>query len=230
MRSPLAGVGALVAVATAVVVLSAAALAITTPRAVPAAAPPSAPAVNASGQSLPVAADYCYVEAMIPHHAQALELSGIVLTATGIDDRTRRLAEFIVSDQAAEIAAMEAWRTAWTSSAAAAPASPGHGAHHAASATSAEGEQAPGCGEHRAHSGMKGMATAEQLAELRDLDGAAAQTRFLELMIAHHLGALEMAETGVREGTNAFVRSSAKHVLIEQDREIAAMTSLLAGE
>jgi uncharacterized protein (DUF305 family) len=75
---------------------------------------------------------------------------------------------------------------------------------------------------------MKGMASAEQLAALDAAEGAAADRMFLELMIAHHEGALEMAEGAVREGSNAYVRSSGKHVLVEQRREIAAMTALLA--
>ncbi|KRA24239.1 hypothetical protein ASD65_07245 [Microbacterium sp. Root61] len=231
MRSRIAGVGMIVAVTIALVGLSTVALAITTPRTTPVAAPASAPILNAQGQRFPVAADYCYVEAMIPHHTQALELSGIVLAADGIGDRTRALAEFIVTDQTAEIRTMDAWRTAWVASSgeSAAPAS-AHGAHGASSANEPVDAPIAGCGDHASHEGMKGMATPEQISEFETLDGFAAQTRFLELMIAHHIGALEMAELAVREGTNAYVRSSAKHVLIEQDREITAMTALLAGE
>jgi uncharacterized protein (DUF305 family) len=37
-----------------------------------------------------------------------------------------------------------------------------------------------------------------------------------------------MAESAVREGSNAYVRASGKHVLVEQQREITAMSTLLA--
>jgi uncharacterized protein (DUF305 family) len=73
------------------------------------------------------------------------------------------------------------------------------------------------------------MATPEQLAALDAAESLAAERLFLELMIVHHEGALDMATRAVTEASNAFVRTSGKHVLVEQAREIDAMTDLLAS-
>ena len=220
-----AAAGAVAAVGVAAVLASAATLGYVLPSSEPAAAP--GPAAAALAQpAYPIEADYCYVEAMIPHHEQALALSGIVLAASGVSDRTQALAEYIVADQSTEIEQMRAWADAW---ARAVPGAAGGGSGHSGHGGGAvvdTGVIAQGC-RHDGHADMKGMATPEQLDELRSLTGAAAERRFLELMIVHHEGALEMAKRAVTEGSNAFVRSSAKHVLVEQEREVGAMTTIL---
>lgn len=175
----------------------------------------------------PSESDHCYVESMLMHHAQALELSERVLDADGVSKRVRALAEFIVADQTAEMTTMTAWSEAWrnapdATAAAERAASGGHEGHAAAATVPA----ATAC-TRDVHASMSGMATPEQLRALVDAEGTAAQRLFLELMIVHHDGALVMAESALVEGANAFVRSSAKHVVVEQQREIEAMTALL---
>jgi uncharacterized protein (DUF305 family) len=216
------------AVAVALAGVAAATMGVVVPRE---AVVDSAPvAVAASGgvptnPDYPSAVDHCYVEGMIPHHEQALELSRLVLAADDVRERTRALAEFIVIDQQTEIEAMAAWQDAWARAIPVEGASSAHVGHHSSDVAGIP----TGCGDHAAsHSTMAGMATPEQLAALAAADGAMADRLFLELMIVHHEGALEMATVAVTTGSNAFVRSSAKHVLVEQDREIAAMSSLLA--
>lgn len=206
------------------------------------------PAGTTPQQDFPSSADHCYVDAMLPHHEQALTLSEIILAEPLAGDRVRALAAFIIADQGREIEAMREWREAWaraaatTTDAATAGTPAGHAGHGVAadppaaasdsppaSASPAPAARVPGsCAAHGAdHAAMRGMATDGQLDALRAGDGAAAERLFLDLMIAHHDGALEMARTAVLEGSNAFVRASAKHVLIEQDREIAAMRGML---
>lgn len=225
MRNRIAALGVVLALSTVVVGGTAVALGLTTPKDSAPQAAASGAMTDAATAAYPTLEDHCYIEGMIPHHEQALELSGLVLGAVGVRERTRALAEFIVADQSAEIDTMRAWQTAWRGAIPAGSAAGGHQGHGGAAAVA--GAIPTGCGEH-AHTQMKGMATAEQLAALDAADEAAADRMFLELMIAHHEGALEMAESAVREGSNAFVRTSGKHVLIEQEREIAAMTALLA--
>lgn len=175
----------------------------------------------------PSEGDYCYIEGMIPHHAQALELSELLLDSEGVRERTRALAEFILVDQQTEIEVMTEWRDAWMR-ALPADEGTGHGAHGGHGVDTAG--IARGCGHDHDHdhAAMKGMATPEQLDALFAASGAAADELFLQLMIVHHEGALEMATTAVTSTSNAFIRSSGKHVLVEQDREVAAMTALLA--
>ncbi|WP_127476730.1 DUF305 domain-containing protein [Microbacterium sulfonylureivorans] len=228
MRSRAAGAGVVLAVTAGLAGLATVAFGMTAPRDGVAT---TAPVAAASGAAPPAAAEYpsvadhCYIEGMIPHHEQALELSRLVLEAEDVRERTRALAEFIVVDQSTEIDTMHAWQDAWTR---AIPVD-GVGAAHAAHDASA-GSIPTGCGDHADHAGMKGMATPAQLAALDEAEGAEADRLFLELMIVHHEGALAMATIAVTEGSNAFVRTSGKHVLVEQEREITAMTALLAGD
>ncbi|MDQ7879663.1 DUF305 domain-containing protein [Microbacterium sp. QXD-8] len=225
MRSRIAAFGVVLALSTAIVAAGAVGLSLTTSEeSVPQAASTGA-RTDAATAAYPTVEDHCYIEGMIPHHEQALALSGLVLDASGVRERTRALAEFIVADQTAEIETMRAWQNAWRGAIPAGGSSGGHDGH--GGAQPAAGAVPTGCGDHP-HTQMKGMASAEQLAALDAAEGDAAERLFLDLMIAHHEGALEMAESAVREGTNAYVRSSGKHVLVEQQREIAAMTALLA--
>lgn len=200
---------------------------------------PESPAAGSAGSSttaagsvqmvFPTELDYCYMDAMIPHHEQALKLSTLVLQTDGVTERVQALAEFIRTDQATEISQMQQWQDAWATARADAGAvtAGGHAAHDAT--TMLDTDISTGCSDHDSHAGMSRMATPEQIAALGQAEGPAAQEMFLDLMIAHHKGALEMAEIAVREGENAFVRSSAKHVLVEQEREIGAMRDILAG-
>lgn len=184
--------------------------------------PTAATRPAAAAVEFPSEADHCYVEGMLMHHAQALELSESVLAAADVSERVRALAAFIVSDQTREMDAMGAWSQAWADASGQAAAS-GHASHTAA----VSAPTSTGCGRD-VHAEMSGMATPEQLAALAASEGVEAQRLFLDLMIVHHEGALVMAERAILDGSNAFVRSSAKHVIIEQQKEIAAMTAILA--
>jgi len=185
-------------------------------------------AARAAVVEFPTEVDYCYVEGMRPHHEQALEMSELVLAADGVSDRVRALAEFIVVDQTREIEQMSAWRQAWDDAVAESSGDSPAAHAHEAPAESPPDDVATGCG-HSAHTEMAGMATPDQLAALGAASGSDAERLFLQLMIVHHEGALVMAEKAVREGRNAFIRSSGKHVIVEQKREIDAMTALLAA-
>ena len=170
------------------------------------AAPDGAGAVVTAAQQdepvddVPNEADMGFAAMMIPHHQQAIELSQVLAATPGIGDASTSLAAAIERDQTAEVTQMQAWIDAW---------------HQV------------GILDHD-HSGtMSGMATPEQIAQLRTMSGAAAEKRFLELMIFHHEGALEMARTAMAAGHNSFIRALAKHVAAEQQREIEAMTARL---
>jgi len=149
-----------------------------------------------SVDDVPNDADMMFAMMMVPHHEQAVELSRLLATTPDVDGFSTSLAAFIEADQTKEIVAMNAWLDAW------------HGV---------------GVMNHEPGGAMSGMATPEQIAELDALSGVAAEARFLELMIAHHRGALAMAEEAIADGRNSYIRSLAKHIAAEQEREIAAM-------
>lgn len=111
MRSRSAGVGVVVAVTAGLAGLATVTLGLTTPVGTSATTAPLAAAADAPDAASPTGGyptlvDHCYIEGMIPHHEQALELSRLVLDAGGVRDRTRALAEFIVVDQSTEIETM----------------------------------------------------------------------------------------------------------------------------
>src|SRR3546814_12914937 len=68
-----------------------------------------------------------------------------------------------------------------------------------------------------------GMATPDQLAELRSATGTEADCLFLELMTRHHRGANPMAEAVVELGSDARVDTVAEGMIAAQTGEIGAM-------
>jgi uncharacterized protein (DUF305 family) len=92
--------------------------------------------------------------------------------------------------------------------------------------------QLPEGDDHAAHTGlMPGMLTPEQLDALAAARGDDFDRLFLQSMITHHLGAVEMVEellTGGFGGQESQVFQLAQHIGSDQQVEIARMRSLLA--
>ena len=152
------------------------------------------------------AADIMFVEMMIPHHEQAVEMSELILAKDGVDPEVVALAEQIRAAQDPEIDLMEQWLDDWG----------------LPSMSGMEGMDHGGMG------GMAGMMSDEQMAELEAADGATGATLFLELMIEHHVGAVEMADDVIDDGRDADVRVLAEQIIVSQTAEIATMRELLA--
>jgi uncharacterized protein (DUF305 family) len=72
------------------------------------------------------------------------------------------------------------------------------------------------------------MATEEELANLRSLQGAAFDVEFLRLMIRHHQGGLEMAKYATAHGETDVVRTLAKSIADSQTAETQLMKGMLA--
>ena len=77
---------------------------------------------------------------------------------------------------------------------------------------------------------MPGMATDAQLEQLAASSGRAADELFVELMVAHHHGGIEMAECAVDDAGLAKVRSMAQSMITGQRGEIAELDQLLAAD
>ncbi|MCX4849750.1 DUF305 domain-containing protein [Streptomyces sp. NBC_00893] len=155
-------------------------------------------AAKAAGDDTPNSADYRYAQMMIQHHAQALELTGLVPSRSG-SSPVKRLAERITASQKPEIGAMEGWLT-----------------HNGG----AKRETA------HDHSAMPGMATGAQLKQLREADGAAFDKLYLKLMITHHQGAVTMATEVLAEGNNVQIEEMAGDVVAQQTVEINRMRAM----
>lgn len=76
--------------------------------------------------------------------------------------------------------------------------------------------------------GMDGMMSEEDMAALEEADGSTASQLFLEQMIKHHEGAVEMAQTALDDAQNPEVLDLAQQVVDDQTAEISAMKDLLA--
>ena len=143
-------------------------------------------------------ADIDFAMNMIAHHQQAIEMSDVLLGTQGADPEVAELAERIKAAQQPEIDTMTRWLTAW--------------------------------GEDPAMGGMRhgdGMMSPDDMAALEDADGPTASRLFLEQMIVHHEGAIEMAEQELAEGKDARARDLAQRVIDDQTAEIAEMRSML---
>src|SRR5690625_1437643 len=95
------------------------------------------------------------------------------------------------------------------------------------------GEEASATGgmEGMDHGGMdmEGMSQEEAMAELESLSGAEFDRRFLELMIAHHQGAVDMAQDQLDSGENPQALELAQKIIDDQQAEISEMEELLQG-
>lgn len=76
---------------------------------------------------------------------------------------------------------------------------------------------------------MPGMMSAERMAALQKASGREFQSMWLEMMIEHHEGAVEMARTEVEDGENAKAVAMAKDIIGAQKKEVSTMQDLLKG-
>ena len=145
-------------------------------------------------------ADIMFASMMKEHHAQAIEMSDILLSKDGVDDRVVSLAEEIKAAQEPEIRKMDQWLDDWDA-------------------------DMGGMG------GMDhgdGMMSEEDMQALEDATGAEAGRLFLEQMIQHHEGAVDMAQDEVDNGQNNDAVALAETIIESQTTEIAAMKEILA--
>ena len=75
--------------------------------------------------------------------------------------------------------------------------------------------------------GGSGMMSEQEMTDLDDAAGAEFDRLFLEMMLAHHTGAVEMAETEIDEGEFPDALALAEAIKSTQEAEIAEMESLL---
>ena len=162
-------------------------------------------------------ADAGFLRDMQTHHAQAVEMAMLMRDRTD-DPDLRAIAYDIATAQSQQSGVMYGWLQQWGLDQYGIPmvwmqGIDGHDGH----ATTGTEVQV-----------MAGMATRAQLAELTAADGVDAERIFLQLMIAHHQGGVEMAEAAVQLATQPIVRDLAAKMISVQTVEIEAMEQLLA--
>jgi uncharacterized protein (DUF305 family) len=75
--------------------------------------------------------------------------------------------------------------------------------------------------------GMEGMMSADEMAAMSVMSGPAFDTRWSEMMILHHEGAVAMAEAVKASGQNADVAQLADQIIAAQEAEMAELRALL---
>lgn len=166
------------------------------------------------GMAMPMKPDAQFMHDMVAHHAQAIEMAGLVPTRSS-SATLKLLAERITITQNDEIARMTRWLTARDNA-----DGPEH-AHEDAHAM--------------AHSGaarqMPGMLTTEDFARLGAASGTDFDRLFLQLMIRHHQGALTMVDrlfSTLGNTQDPELSQLANNIDADQRAEIARMHALLS--
>jgi uncharacterized protein (DUF305 family) len=154
------------------------------------------------------AGDTRFMQGMIGHHQQALEMAALV-HQNSQSDEMKLLAKRIEVSQIDEINMMKSWLTTRSETL------PDEHAHHA--------------GDHAL---MPGMLTMAEMKRLASAKGAEFDRLFLEGMIKHHIGALTMVKQLFETpgaGQDAEIFAFASDVDADQSMEIDRMAAMLAA-
>lgn len=150
-----------------------------------------------SGKSGYTGADVMFLQMMIPHHQQAIDISNIALK-TSKDSELLALATTIIRAQTEEIEQMETWLKE-----AGASKDMGH-----------------------SMDGMGGMLDATELSSLSAATGKSFDLLWLKGMIAHHDGAIHMSSM-IENAENVEIKTFGEKIVNNQSAEIAQMNAML---
>ena len=163
--------------------------------------------------------DAGFARDMSRHHLQAVEMANLATTRS-TDPDVLRLAFDIASTQTNQVGRMQGWLTLWGLPLTSGDTmgwmhDPAMAGHDMSSTDAADGAVMPG------------MATETELAQLRSLSGTPFDVMFLQLMIRHHQGGLEMAQYGQQHASEAVVRGLARSIAETQTAETTTMEQML---
>jgi uncharacterized protein (DUF305 family) len=149
--------------------------------------------------------DVAFATNMVPHHKQAIALAALVPDRSADPDLVA-LAERITATQQPEVNVLNVFLVQWNEN-----------------PDSAQGD-------HSGHGPtMPGMVDDATMTKLKTLHGADFDTLWLQSMISHHQGAVEMAKAEIANGANVDAISMAKTMLAAQQNEIGQMKQMLEG-
>ena len=171
---------------------------------------PDAPATQVTAAQAAVQAegghndtDVMYLQMMVAHHEQGLEMVRLAEKQARRDE-IRTLAKAIDVTQTDEVALMTGWLKQWS-----APVT----VDHAPSA-------------HADHGGLPATGP-EEIKTLKKAKGAAFETAFLNLFVAHQHNAVEMAQLETKQGSNAEAKAFADRVRASRADQIQQMLQLM---
>jgi uncharacterized protein (DUF305 family) len=148
--------------------------------------------------------DVAFATNMIPHHQQAVDLAALAPDRSS-NPRLVALANQISAAQQPEINVMKVFLVQWNENPDTNSGHTGHG------------------------STMQGMVDPATMTKLQSLDGAEFDTLWLQSMISHHQGAIEMAKAEIANGDNVDAKSLADNIVTTQQAEIGQMKQMLGG-
>ncbi len=146
-------------------------------------------------------ADVTFATDMIPHHRQAVDMAELAATRASSPE-VLQLAEDISGAQEPEIQTMSGWLEDW-------------------------GEPVPAEMSGIDHGDITGMMSEDQMQGLAGSSGSAFDEMFLQLMIEHHNGAIQMAQTEQFKGKYQAAIDLAAQIEESQQAEVVAMQALL---
>jgi len=154
---------------------------------------------HSSGASSDLSSDdIMFLQMMIPHHQQAIDISDLALTKSA-DAELLALAKDIRDEQAAEIVKMKAWLKD-----AGADLEMGHSMDHS----------------------MGGMLSDSELAALKAATGKSFDLLWLKGMTGHHDGAIDMA-TMIENAKSAQIKSFGQDIVASQSAQNKAMAAMI---
>ena len=163
-------------------------------------------------------ADVAFASDMITHHAQALSMVDLTLDRP-LDPEVQALAEDIRDAQGPEIETMADWLTTWGEKV------PETMRDHA-NAGHDMGDMSEGM-DDMGHDEMPGMMSADDMDALENASDDDFQDMWLEMMVEHHEGAVEMAEDEQQDGQFKDAVDLAGQIIAAQEEEIETMKGLL---
>ncbi|MGE2715914.1 DUF305 domain-containing protein [Mycolicibacterium litorale] len=148
--------------------------------------------------------DITFARDMMPHHQQALQLVDLARDRS-TDPALLELASGIAAAQGPEMEQLSGMLRSWG--------------------------QDPEAGmDHSGHDmAMPGMVDDATMKRLESLNGREFDTLWLESMISHHQGAVEMAKAEIANGDNQEAKALAQQIIDAQEAEIAQMKQMLEG-
>jgi uncharacterized protein (DUF305 family) len=149
--------------------------------------------------------DVAFATNMVPHHKQAIALAALAPDRSADPDLVA-LAQRITATQQPEVNVLNVFLVQWKEN-----------------PDSAQGD-------HSGHGQtMPGMVDDATMTKLKSLHGSEFDTLWLQSMISHHQGAVEMAKAEIANGANVDAISMAKTMLAAQQTEIGQMKQMLEG-
>lgn len=189
----------------------------TTPRTAPSPAGPTVPVIRPGrpGESADVVppnqltpqsgprhneADVLFVRMMVPHHEQALQMAALVPSRAG-GTGVISVADRIRASQQPEVEVLRSWLR--------------------------DRNLRPDVESGHQHHTMHGMQSPAAIAALTSATGTAFDRMFIEMMSAHHQGAIGMAQAVLTAGVDPQIRELARNIAFEQAVEINRMREVL---